>query len=78
MAKLSAHGTEVARLVRDKPDGQDVMSIRSDRYVLMNFILIREDGTRQSGTWKIAGRIKEGHTESYIGEVQDGLGYKKV
>lgn len=61
MAKLSAHGTEIARFEKtddDFIDGQSTrrtVSVRSDRTILMK-VDVREDGRRYPGTWKLRHR----------------------
>lgn len=61
MAKLSAHGTEIARFVKTDVDDIDgmstrrIVSLRSDNTVMMK-VDHRVDGQRVPGTWKVRQR----------------------
>ncbi len=66
MAKLSAHGSEIARLHRNFPRPKDpdfasediYLSLRTDGFVLERRALNWHDGQRHPGSWRIQSKIK--------------------
>jgi hypothetical protein len=78
MAKLSAHGTEVARFARRLPDSDDctdrviTMVVMSDRVVLSKYgVKFRPDayhpqGYRHDWGWTKVGRVRAGMVRTFV------------
>jgi len=88
MARLSAHGFEVARLVKNfacdpqyyVAQRRVYLSFRSDRYVLKKAISIFKDASlgSSSGSWKIAGRVEASMGTDLAIKMYEELGYKRL
>lgn len=66
MARLSAHGIEIARIGTVRPIGEDGIersetsySYRSDGYILKRIVIIYEDGKRRDLGWKLRSKLKD-------------------
>lgn len=81
MAKLSAHGTEVARFEKVVDNSRIILSLRSDRHLMRNVALTLDafGSTRTTYTgWKLYKKMKEGYDLNRVVESLTAAGFTRV